>query len=123
MYEEDIITDKPVRLEIEGRVFTYRPMDAGEQLDRIDEYTQTNSQGVPIQDLKKVTLMKVCRIESVPYDDKFVKEVTGQDKGWKDLTDEGKIVFFRKLNPTILSMIVEAIQKIDSGKGDDLKNC
>ena len=122
-YEKYFVMEDTVKFKIDGLEFVYKPMTAGEELDRLDEYTKIDDRGRPIQDLKRITELKLTRIIKAPFSKSFIKKLIGIDKEWEELDDNEKLQFFRKAKPNFVSKIIDKIQELDAGtEGDALKN-
>lgn len=114
----DFVDETIVEFEIEGKKFSYRPVTAGEENDRIDEYTFIEN-GKVRQDMKKLNELKIRNVISVPYSKSEIKEIIGVEKEWLGLNQDQRWNLFKKLKPKVFSLIISQINSIDSG--DDVK--
>jgi len=125
-FEDDFVTQDIIRFQVNGKKFGYKPMTAGEELDRLNEYTYIDENGKPVQDLKRISEMKLGRVVEAPYTKDFIKRIIGKEKEWNELTEQERVAFFRHSKPAFFSKLIEEIQKIDTGLhgkgGDALKN-
>ena len=115
MYETDFVSEDVVEFKIDGRVFKYRPVTAGQENDWLNEYMIFTEDGVK-QDLTKLNKFKVLNIVEVPYSSELIQTILKLQapKDWKDLSKDQKWELLGKLNPNLFSEIVTEIKKIDS---------
>lgn len=111
---EDFVDETLVEFEIEGKKFKYKPVTSGEENDRVGEYTYIQ-EGVVKQDVKKLNELKLRNITSVPYSKEDIKNIIGVEKEWNELNQERKWNLFKKLKPSVFSLIITQINSIDSG--------
>jgi len=120
-YEEDFVDEELIEFEIEGKKFGYKPATAGDELDWTDECMEIVD-GKAKQNLKKATLCKIRNLKLVPYNQEIIKKMIGVDKEWKDLDNAGKTKLIDKLKPSMLTNIMQQINKIDVADEEVKKN-
>ena len=116
--EDDFVTETNVKLEIDGKVFEYRPTTAGQENDWLNLYMRVEGNKT-IQDFAKLNELKLCtNIISVPYDKTLIHKLIGQDKNWPELKESQKWALFKKLKPSMFDKLVKAMNNYDSGDNE-----
>lgn len=115
---EDFVDESEVEFEVEGKKFKYKPVTAGEENDWMEEYIYYED-GIIKQDLKKLNEIKIRNLKSVPYSKEDIKNIIGVEKEWSELNQDQKWNLFKKLKPKTFNLIINTINKIDSG--DEVK--
>lgn len=121
-FESDFVEIEPIEFEIEGRKFKYKPMTAGEENDWLPEYAGYDDNGKFYQKIDKMNELKIRNLKEVPYDKETIKNMIGQDKEWADLNHGQKWVLMKKLKPSVFNLIIQEINKLDSGDQQVKKN-
>ena len=113
---EDFVNEELVEFEVEGRIFKYKPVTAGQENDWLSEYMVTKD-GVLTQDLTKLNKIKVRNIMVVPYSAEQIQEILGleQPTEWIKLSLEQRWKLLGQLKPKLFSNIIVAINGIDRG--------
>ncbi len=114
----DFVDETEVEFEIEGKKFVYKPITAGEENDRLDEYTYIKNNELK-QDLRKLNEIKIRNIIAVPYSKEEINKIISIEKEWKELNQVQRWNLFKKLKPRVLTLIIRNINRIDAG--DDVK--
>jgi len=113
-YENDFVDEKLIEFDIDGRKFKYKPITAEEELDWAHEYIEEvpTEEGVKrVQNFKKLTKCQLRAIKEVPYEKENIKNAIGVDKEFKDLTIEERDRFWGRLNPGMLTKIVQKLKE------------
>ena len=122
-YENDFVDETPVKVEVVGRVFLYKPTtgrDENEWLQDIMEYDpDTKTTKMSIANFNKKML---CNITSVPYTKEQINKVIGVDKEWCDLTEDEKYKLISQLRPGLFDKLIQAIKKVDEINEKAIKN-
>ena len=114
-FKEDFVNEEIVEFEINGRVFGYMPVTAGDENDWLPQYTYVDN-GKIKQDFSVLNKLKIAgKLAKVPYDKEDIKSIIGVEKEWNELTLEQKWSLLRKLKPELFDRIVTEINKINSG--------
>lgn len=119
--ENDFVNEDIVELEIEGKMFKYKPTTAGDEVAWMDEYMEIVD-GKPKQNLKKVNECKIRNLIGVPYNKELIKKIINIDKDWKNLNHKEKWKLMCKLKPKTFDKIIIAMNKIDSNDNEIKKN-
>ena len=106
MYEEDFVKDEIIEFEIDGRKFSYKPVDAGQENDWANEYIEV-IEGKIKQDFAQLNRCKSRNLVSAPYE-KYGKK-------WEELSLEDRWQILRKLKPGMFDKIFKKIKEIDEG--------
>lgn len=120
MYENDFVLEEKIEFKIDGKVFSYKPVTAGDELDWIPDYYETVD-GKSVQNFKKKTLCKFRNLLGVPYNKEVINKVIGISKEWPKLSEKERNDFINKLNPKLFDQIVTQMNKIDSSGDADKK--
>ena len=114
-FKEDFVNEEVVEFEINGRIFGYIPVTAGDENDWLPQYTYVEN-GKIKQDFSVLNKLKIAgKLAKVPYDKEDIKSIIGVEKEWNELTLEQKWSLLRKLKPELFDKIVSEINKINSG--------
>ena len=116
-YENDFETGEIVDLDIAGYKkgdFKYKPQNAGEENDWLQEYMSIDPKGKMVSDLKKLNQLKLNNVIEVPYSKELIKKMVGLDKEWKDLSMNEKWRVFGKLKSKTFDKILTSINKLDN---------
>ena len=116
-YENDFETGEIVELKIEGYskgAFKYKPQNAGEENDWLEQYMSIDPKGKMVSDLKKLNQLKLNNVVEVPYSKELIKKMVGIDKEWKDLGINEKWQVFGKLKSTTFDKILKSINSLDN---------
>ena len=122
-YEDDFLDEKTVEINIDGRIFKYKPTTGGDENEWlkdimvIDQNTKTTKIDWSIYNKKKL-----INIKQVPYDVNIINKILGIEKDWKDLNSEQKYKLLSKLKPGLFDKIISAIKKIDEPDEKSVKN-
>jgi len=108
----DFVKRETVTLDVDGKIFKYRPVTAGEENEWLNRYTKIVN-GVVVQDLGEGNKCKLQNVVEVPYPSELIKEVTGIDKTWSVMTIEERWELFARLKPSIFAQIIKAIDGYD----------
>ena len=109
---KDFVNEEVVELKIDGQVFKYKPTTAGEENDWINEYTKIVD-GKPVQDYAALNKCKLRNLIEVPYDKETLKEITGVDEAWQQMSLDRRWLVLSKLKAKVFDAILSAINKID----------
>lgn len=117
--EDDFVKDEIVDLNIDGKIFKYKPTTAGQENEWLNQYMHLEGEKV-IQDFAKLNELKLCtNIVSVPYNKTLIKNLIGQEKEWSELNHGQRWALLGKLKASVFDKILKAITKYDAG--DDKK--
>jgi len=122
-YEDDFLDENTVEINIDGRIFKYKPTTGGDENEWlkdimvIDQNTKTTKIDWSIYNKKKL-----INIKQVPYDVNIINKILGIEKDWKDLNSEQKYKLLSKLKPGLFDKIISAIKKIDEPDEKSVKN-
>jgi len=122
-YENDFVDETPVKVDVEGRTFFYKPTtgrDENEWLQDLMKYDEkTKTMSMSIANFNKKML---CNITSVPYDKEHIKKIVGVDKEWSDLNENEKYKLLSQLRPGVFDKLVKAIKQVDEINEETIKN-
>ena len=114
-FKGDFVNEEIVEFEINGRIFGYIPVTAGDENDWLPQYAYVEN-GKIKQDFSILNKLKIAgKLAKVPYDKEDIKSIIGVEKEWNELTLEQKWSLLRKLKPELFDKIVSEINKINSG--------
>jgi len=122
-YENDFVDEKPVEINVEGRIFKYKPTSGGDENEWlkdvmvIDPVAKTN-----IVDWSIYNKKKLQNITQVPYDAVVIKKVLGVEREWKDLTTDQRYMVLSKLRPGLFDKLINAMKKVDEPDTSSAKN-
>ncbi len=115
-FQNDFVKEEIIEFEIEGRVFGYIPVTAGDENDWLPLYTYIDEEGKIKQNYDILNKLKVAsKLVKVPYDKEDIKSIIGLEKEWKDLTIDEKWSLLRKLRPSLFDSLIKKINEINSG--------
>ena len=120
-YEDDFVDENAVEFSIDGKIFKYKPVTAGEENSWLSEYTEITNDEKLIQKLDKLNECKTRNIIEVPYDKETIKKIINVEKEWKNLNKEERWKILSKLKPVVFTQIIREITKIDSGESKGKK--
>jgi hypothetical protein len=115
-------------INIDGDIFKYKPVTAGDELDWIPEYMDevevidknTGKKRIIMkQNLGRLSIQKFRNIIEVPFSKEEIKEYCGLDKDFKDFTGLEKVKLFRNLSSEAYDKIISSIDKINSHLKND----
>lgn len=118
----DFVNEEEQSIKVEGKTWKYKPITAGQENSWLMEYF------IPVKDdegnfagyrqdfgiLNKCKMMR--NLTEVPYTKEEIKQQTGIDKDWKEMSEEERWKLLSKLHPSIFSKVVGEIEKIDNPK-------
>lgn len=122
-YENDFVDEKPLIIDIEGRIFKYKPTTGGDENNwlkevmTIDEKTRT-----PIVDWSIYNKKKLENIVGVPYDKLLINKIINVEKEWSQLSTDERYLLLSKLKPGLFDKLINAIKKIDEPDLKTVKN-
>ncbi len=119
MFADKFVDETPVEFEIEGEKFKYKPITADDELEWAPEYideVQTEEGIKRIPNMKRLTKCQLRSIIEVPMTREQIKEKTGIDKEFKDLTKEEKDMFWGKMEPDTVSNVVKKLKEVSNVK-------
>ena len=122
-YENDFVDESPVKIDIEGRIFKYKPTSGGDENEWLkdvmilDPVTRVSSVDWSIYNRKKLQ-----NITQVPYDSVIIKKILGVEKDWKDLTTDQRYTLLSKLKPGLFDKIINGMKKVDEPDQKSVKN-
>lgn len=108
----DFVKAEIIELDVEGKIFKYRPVTAGEENTWLNKYA-TIVEGKYVQDLSELNKCKLQNIVEVPYPSDLIKQITGVDKPWSVMNSEERWLLFAKLKPSVFTKIIQAMDSID----------
>lgn len=116
MGKEDFISEEPVKVEIDGKVFLIKEF-TGKEYDKISgDYITLNKDGNLVLDIgKRNEAWLGIAVVDAPY-------CGINDKAFKDLKSEEKQEILNKLKAKIRVPLINAISKINSVSADVAKN-
>ena len=122
-YENDFVDEKPVEINIDGRIFMYKPTTGGDENEWLNETIAID----PDTKLTKInwpaySKQKIQNIVSIPYGTDLIKKELGIEVGWEKLSKEQRYKFLGKLRPGLFDKLVEAMKDIDAVDEKSLKN-
>lgn len=120
-YESDFVNEELVSFEVEGRQFKYKPITGGDELKWVKECLHVEN-GELVRDPEQTALCKLRNIMEAPYSKEVIKEKTGTDKEYSDLTDKEKDALWSKIKSAVLNPILIKIQEIESENSELKKN-
>lgn len=124
-YIKDFVTEDSVVLPIDGRKFKYKPASGGDENDWLNEVmyidVETNK---PMTDWAKYNKCKLRNILEVPYGKDIIKKVLklDEEKEWKDLNEEERYNFLKKLKPTMWDKLLKKMGSYDEPEEEPKKN-
>ena len=122
-YENDFVDERPVKIDIEGREFKYKPTSGGDENEWLkdvmilDPVTRASSVDWSVYNKKKLQ-----NITQVPYDSVIIKKILGVEKCWKDLTTDQRYTLLSKLKPGLFDKLINGMKKVDEPDQKSLKN-
>jgi len=116
----DFIKEDLVEINIEGRTFKYKPANAGEETEWLNEYMYEEN-GIIKQDYARSNKCRLRNIMEVPYTKETIKTTLGIEQGWKELNLENRWNLLSKLRPTILRKLIKEMNKIDDALDEEKK--
>lgn len=123
-YENDFETGEIVDLDVEGHKkgdFKYKPQDAGEENEWLEQYMSIGQNGKMVSDLKQLNQLKLNNVVAVPYSNELIKKMVGIEKDWQDLNMNEKWRVFGKLKGKTFDKIIMAINTLDEVEADKKK--
>lgn len=112
--EDDFVKDETVDLNIDGKIFKYKPTSGGDEIDWLNEYMITDSKGKTIRDFAKLNKLKLKNIIGAPYSKELTQKITGLDKEFKDMTPDQRWLLLSRLKSATLNKIIDAMTKYDN---------
>jgi len=121
MYENHFQEEELKEIDIDGAKFKYKPTTAGEENEWLKEYMILDAQGNLIQDMSALNKCKLRNLKVAPYPKELIKKYIGFEKEWAELNDDERWQIFSKLKPSFFSKLIKAINQIDLGTEEELK--
>ena len=118
------IDEELKEIEVQGDVFKFKPVTAGDELDWINDYIEDveekDGQGNKIikrkQNLGKLSICKLRNIVAVPFSKEDLKKISGIDKEFGAYSNQEKDALFRKINPDFYNELVRKIDELRTSK-------
>jgi len=109
---------------IEKLTFKYKPVNAGDELEWIEDYLEDKieigedgkEKAVKRTNFGKLSMCKLRNIQEVPFNTEELEKLTGVNKSFKNFTNQQKDKLFSKLNPIIYNQLITAIDNINKHK-------
>lgn len=109
---------------IEGQTFKYKPVNAGDELEWIEDYLEDKKEidddgkekMVKRTNFGKLSMCKLRNIQCVPFTSEELELWSGCKKEFKDYTNQEKDLLFSKLNPRIYNQLIGKIDNINIHK-------
>ena len=109
---------------IEGQIFKYKPVNAGDELEWVEDYLEDKKEVgedgkekvVKKANFGKLSMCKLRNIQVVPFTKEELEAWAGCKKEFKDYTNQEKDLLFSKLNPIIYNQLIKAIDNINKHK-------
>lgn len=125
MKEIDFFVNEDLKeFKIHGKVFKYKPVNAGDELDWVEDYLDEVEVVIPGETPKiikkqndgKLSICKLRNIIEVPFSQELCKKMTKLDKPYSDYNNQDKDLLFRKVHPTIYNLLIVEVDKIKNSK-------
>ena len=116
MGKEDFISEEPVKIEIDGKVFSIKEF-TGEEADKIsNDYIKLDVDGNLVLNIaeRNKAWLRIAVIDA-PYSGV-------DDQAFKDITPEQKAEILNKLKPKIRIPLIQAISDLNSVEAGVAKN-
>ncbi|MHA1347059.1 MAG: hypothetical protein ACTSO3_11735 [Candidatus Heimdallarchaeaceae archaeon] len=119
------VKDDLVDIKVEGQIFKYKPSNAGDELDWVEDYMEDKIEiddkgkefTVKKANMGKLSICKLRNIMEIPYTSEELEQITGNKKAFKDYTGTEKVALFRRLDPDkIYNPLIRAIDNIKNHK-------
>jgi len=120
--EDDFVKDETVDLNIDGKIFKYKPTTGGDEIDWLNEYMITDEKGKTTRDFTKLNKLKIRNIVDAPYPKELIQKITGLDKEFKDMTADQRWQVLSRLKSATLNKIIDAMTDFDNGNNPVKKN-
>ena len=120
-FEEHFTSPELVEFEIEGAKFKYKPVDAGDENNWLNEYMVVED-GFRVERLDLLNKCKLRNIMETEYSQELIQKVIGINKAWGSLNTDERFHLLSKLKPTIFTQIILKMKEIDSGNLEVKKN-
>jgi len=122
-YENDFVDEKPVEINIDGRIFMYKPTTGGDE----NEWLKDTIIVDPETKLTKInwpayTKHRIGNIVSVPYSDEMIKEKFSLTVGWNKLSLDEKYKLLGKMKSGLFDKLVDKMKDIDAVDEKAAKN-
>ena len=122
-YENDFVDESPTKIDIDGRVFLYKPTTGGDENSWLNDVMVLNpTTKTSSVDWSMYNRKKLANISAVPYDAVIIKKILNVEKEWKDLTTDQRYNLLSKLKPGLFDKIINAMKKIDEPDTASAKN-
>lgn len=119
----DFVDETPVEIKIEGRIFKYKPVTAGEENDWLNQTLIIDLETETARtNWARYNELKFLNIKSVPYTEEQIFKLVGVKGEWTSLNDGTRLKLFKKLKPSIFTKLTKAIKKIDEPESEQKKN-
>jgi len=122
-YENDFVSEEPVKVIVEGRTFLYKPITGGDEnawmKDLMEFDPESGTSKMSVEAFNKKVL---CNIVQVPYDAETIKKITGLEKEWLDMNEEEKYSLLSKMKAGLFDKLMSALKKHDEADQEALKN-
>jgi len=122
-YENDFVDEKPVTLDVDGRIFKYKPTTGGDENNWLKEVMTLDMETrTPMVDWSIYNKKKLENLVAIPYDKVLINKIINVEKEWSDLTTDERYSLLAKLKPGLFDKIINAIKKIDEPDLKTVKN-
>jgi len=122
-YEDDFVNEKPVELDVEGRIFKYKPTTGGDENEWLKEVMILDPETrTPMVDWSIYNKKKLQNIVGVPYAKETIEKIISVNKEWSDLDTNDRYLLLSKLKTGLFDKLINAIKKIDEPDLKSLKN-
>ena len=130
-YENDFVNEDIVDIDINGRLFKYKPTNAGDENDWLNDYMIKeeikNPQTGEIlkveykPDFGKLNELKLRNITEVPYSERLIEKIIGIKREYTKLSKLDQWKLFRKLGGDIFNKLITAMSQVDKSNGQSEK--
>ena len=122
-YEDDFVNEKPVELDVDGRLFKYKPTTGGDENEWLKDVMVLDPETrTPMVDWSIYNKKKLENVLDVPYTINDINRVISINKEWRDLTHQERYLLLSKLKPGLFDKLINAFKKIDEPDLKSLKN-
>ena len=122
-YENDFVDEKPVELDVDGRIFKYKPTTGGDENEWLkDVMTLDLATRTPMVDWSIYNKKKLENVVVIPYDKILINKIISIEKEWPDLTTDERYLLLSKLKPGLFDKLINAIKKVDEPDLKSVKN-
>ena len=117
----DFVDEELVSFEIDGKVFKYKPITGGDELNWVDECLKVEGDKVT-RNPKQTALCKLRNIQVAPYSKEEITKATGINKEYVELEDKEKDALWSKIKSSMLNQILVKVQEIENSNSEVKKN-